>query len=45
MRENLEISMLVVALIVPPTATVRDVAVSVGRVALLPSELSRYGGV
>ena len=45
MRENLEISSLVVTVMVPPTTTVRDVAVSVGLVARLPSELSRYGGV
>ncbi len=45
MRENLEMGALVVVVMVPPTRTVRDAALSVGRVARLPSGLIRYGGV
>ncbi len=35
----------VVAEMVPPGATARDAAASVGRVASVPSAFSRYGGV
>jgi hypothetical protein len=45
MRENTETGSSVVAVMVPPTATVRDVAVMVGRAASVPSGFSRYGGV
>ena len=45
MRENTEIVSFVIALIVPPTATLRDVAVRFGRIASVPSVFSRYGGV
>ena len=45
MKENILIGELVVAVMVPPTATVRDVALSDGLVARLPSPFSRYGGV
>ena len=45
MRENTETVSFAVATIVPPTATVRDVAVRFGRIASVPSEFSRYDGV
>ena len=45
MRENILIVELVLAMMVPPTGTVRDVALSDGLVARVPSPFSRYGGV
>ena len=45
MRENMDMVALVLAVMVPPTGTVRDVALSDGLAARPPVELSRYGGV